>query len=304
MRSPHDRRRNQRRHRMLAAWAACGLICAAALPTASAADRHHPHHPDTDFDVLVFSKTAGFRHDSIPAGIAAIRELGAANGFTVTATEDAAAFTTGQPRPVQGGRLPVAPPATCSTPRQQAAFESYIRARRRLRRRPRRRRHRVRLALVRQPGRRLVRLPPGDPAGRRHASRTARTPPPRTCRRPGRAPTSGTTTGPTPAPNAQVLATLDESRYSGGTMGGDHPITWCNAVDGGRSFYTGARAHRRRPTPTRTSARTCSAASGTRPARPRPTAAPRPATRRCYNGSTTGLVAGRARARSPTPTAR
>jgi hypothetical protein len=33
------------------------------------------------FDVLVFSKTAGFRHDSISAGIAAIQALGAANDF-------------------------------------------------------------------------------------------------------------------------------------------------------------------------------------------------------------------------------
>ena len=44
--------------------------------------------------VLVFSKTAGFRHTSIPNGIAAIQQLGAANGFTVTATEDANQFTT------------------------------------------------------------------------------------------------------------------------------------------------------------------------------------------------------------------
>ena len=43
--------------------------------------------------VLVFSKTAGFRHDSIPQGIAAIQALGTANGFTVDATEDAAQFT-------------------------------------------------------------------------------------------------------------------------------------------------------------------------------------------------------------------
>src|SRR4051794_15177080 len=43
--------------------------------------------------VLVFPKTAGFRHDSIPQGITAIQQLGASNGFTVTATEDAAQFT-------------------------------------------------------------------------------------------------------------------------------------------------------------------------------------------------------------------
>lgn len=45
------------------------------------------------FKVLVYSRTAGFRHASIEPGIAAIRELGAANGFTVDATEDPAAFT-------------------------------------------------------------------------------------------------------------------------------------------------------------------------------------------------------------------
>jgi cytochrome c len=43
--------------------------------------------------VLVFSRTEGFRHDSIADGIAAIEALGATNGFTVSATEDDAAFT-------------------------------------------------------------------------------------------------------------------------------------------------------------------------------------------------------------------
>jgi len=42
--------------------------------------------------VLVFSKTAGFRHSSIPDGLAAIRRLGQENGFVVEATEDAGAF--------------------------------------------------------------------------------------------------------------------------------------------------------------------------------------------------------------------
>ncbi|HEY3114693.1 MAG TPA: ThuA domain-containing protein, partial [Gemmatimonadaceae bacterium] len=43
--------------------------------------------------VLVFSKTAGFRHSSIGVGLAAIRKLGQENGFSVDATEDAGAFT-------------------------------------------------------------------------------------------------------------------------------------------------------------------------------------------------------------------
>lgn len=42
--------------------------------------------------ILVFSKTAGFHHASIPAGIKAIQDLGAANGFDVDTTTDAAMF--------------------------------------------------------------------------------------------------------------------------------------------------------------------------------------------------------------------
>ena len=35
-----------------------------------------------------------------------------------------------------------------------------------------------------------------------------------------------------------VLATVDETTYSGGTMGADHPLAWCHRYDGGRSVYT------------------------------------------------------------------
>jgi hypothetical protein len=42
-----------------------------------------------------------------------------------------------------------------------------------------------------------------------------------------------------PRSTAKVLASLDESTYSGGSMGGDHPITWCKTVGSGRSWYTG-----------------------------------------------------------------
>jgi uncharacterized protein len=36
----------------------------------------------------------------------------------------------------------------------------------------------------------------------------------------------------------RVLLTVDESTYRGGTMGADHPIAWCREYGGGRSFYT------------------------------------------------------------------
>ena len=57
-------------------------------------------------------------------------------------------------------------------------------------------------------------------------SSTAAPPPRAACRRPGRAPTSGTSSA--PPRRAHVLAQLDESR----------PLAWCHRYDGGRSVYT------------------------------------------------------------------
>src|SRR5262245_44130595 len=37
---------------------------------------------------------------------------------------------------------------------------------------------------------------------------------------------------------SHVLATVDETTYSGGGMGFDHPVAWCKDFRGGRSFYT------------------------------------------------------------------
>jgi type 1 glutamine amidotransferase len=45
-----------------------------------------------------------------------------------------------------------------------------------------------------------------------------------------------------PRPNVDVVLTLDETSYSGGTMGADHPIAWSHRVGQGRAFYT-ALAH-------------------------------------------------------------
>src|SRR5271165_1089043 len=52
-----------------------------------------PAQPKQPRKLLVFSKTAGFRHDSIPIGIKALTMLGDKTGaFTVVATEDPAYF--------------------------------------------------------------------------------------------------------------------------------------------------------------------------------------------------------------------
>ncbi|MCK0144982.1 ThuA domain-containing protein [Arenibacter sp. F26102] len=46
-----------------------------------------------EIKLLVFSKTEGFRHGSIEAGVVAMKKLGEQNGFSVVATEDATYFT-------------------------------------------------------------------------------------------------------------------------------------------------------------------------------------------------------------------
>lgn len=108
---------------------AVGLVLGLAGPVGSAAAA-----PATDsggggsrFSALVFSKTAAFRHDSIPAGVAAIQQLGARHHFSVDATEDAGAFTD-----ANLARYDVviwlSTTGDVLDPDQQAAFERYIRA--------------------------------------------------------------------------------------------------------------------------------------------------------------------------------
>ena len=46
------------------------------------------------FRVLVFTKTTGYRHDSIPSGVAALKRLAARHSFSVDTTADAGRFTT------------------------------------------------------------------------------------------------------------------------------------------------------------------------------------------------------------------
>ncbi|GFJ82268.1 ThuA domain-containing protein [Phytohabitans houttuyneae] len=100
------------------------LLVLAALPApAQAAPR---------FRVLVFSKVTNFYHDSIPAGIAAIEQLGAANNFEVEATVDAAAFTDANLARFDvlvfnnTNSLPTSGPLLDAA--QRAAFQRFIRA--------------------------------------------------------------------------------------------------------------------------------------------------------------------------------
>src|SRR5688572_28304221 len=58
-------------------------------PAALRSDARRP----ANFRVLVFHKTDGVRRPSITDGVQTIRQLAQNNGFQVTATQDAGAFT-------------------------------------------------------------------------------------------------------------------------------------------------------------------------------------------------------------------
>ncbi|MEV7971294.1 ThuA domain-containing protein, partial [Sphaerisporangium sp. NPDC088356] len=77
------------------------------------------------FKVLVFSKTAAFRHDSIPNGIQAIRDLGAANDFAVDATEDSNAFSAANLAQYKAVVF-LSTTGDVLNDTQQAAFQTYV----------------------------------------------------------------------------------------------------------------------------------------------------------------------------------
>ncbi|WP_228396213.1 ThuA domain-containing protein [Streptomyces sp. RB17] len=220
------------------------LFSAAALALPLAAMSATTAHAATPaFKVLVFSKTTGYRHASIPDGIAAIEKLGQDNGFAVDATEDATRFndadlakyqtvvflsTTGDPldqqsekdafqRYIEHGGGYVGIHAAADSGYTWAWYGGLVGAY--FRDHPA-----IQQATVNVAGQ-------GTAATRDLPNRWTRTDEWYNYRS-------------NPRPDVRVLATLDERTYdpvgySGGSMGADHPISWCHPYDGGRSFYTG-----------------------------------------------------------------
>ena len=135
------------------------LIAVALAPPPPPAGAQEPR-----FDALLFTKTAAFRHDSIPAGVTAIQELATANGFTVTHTEDSTQFNDAN---LANYDVVIWLSTTGDVLNETRA--GCVRAlhpgRGRLRRRPRGRGHGVRLAVVRRPRRRLLPVASREPGG-------------------------------------------------------------------------------------------------------------------------------------------
>jgi len=192
--------------------------------------------------ILVFSKTAGFRHDSIPDGIEALVEIGAGDGtgepiFTVDATEDAAAFT---PENLKRYACVVFLSTTGDVldETQQRAFEAYIRGGGGY--------AGIHAASDTEHewpwyGKLVGAYFAGHPAiqpatiiveNRNHPSTRML---PELWQRTD----EWYVFSENPRGRVRVLMALDESSYIGGGMNGDHPICWCQVFDGGRSWYTG-----------------------------------------------------------------
>jgi cytochrome c len=194
--------------------------------------------PSTGFDVLVFSRTAGFRHDSIPDGIGALTELGAEHGFEVVATEDPEAFTdenlgrfaavvflstTGDvlapaqeqafQRYIEGGGGYVGIHAASDTEYEWPWYGELVGAY--FSSHPAVQNATIKVA------------DPADPSTRNLPRRWERRDEWYSFRR-------------NPRGKVHVLATLDESTYEagGGRMGHDHPIAWRHRVGEGRAWYT------------------------------------------------------------------
>lgn len=186
--------------------------------------------------VLVFSKTTGFRHSSIPNGIAAIQKLGLENGFDVDTTENAAYFN-------EDSLSKYATVIFLNTTgnvlnnTQEVAFERYIQA-------------------------------GGGFAGVHSATDTeydwgwygrlvgayfTSHPKIQKAKFIIKDKNFGATSFFTDTiwertdelynykklnPDVKVLITIDESSYEGGTNGAYHPMSWYHDYDGGRAFYT------------------------------------------------------------------
>ncbi len=189
------------------------------------------------FSVLVFSKTAGYRHTSIRDGIAAIQALGQEHQFQVDATEDAAIFSDTGLAPYQVIVF-LCTSGDILDSSQQAAMERFI-----------------------QNGGGFVGIHSASdteydwpwygqlvgtyfqdhPAiqeatthvvDHTHLSTIG-------------LPDLWTRTdewynfADDPSDMVDVLVTVDEATYSGGSMGESHPISWYHVFDNGRSWYTG-----------------------------------------------------------------
>jgi cytochrome c len=189
--------------------------------------------------LLVFSRTTGYRHESIPVALQALSMLAEEHDWTVTATEDPAVFNDAGLEPIDVIVFVMTLGDDILDDAQQAAFERFIRA-----------------------GHGFVGIHSatdtefewpfyGELVGayfREHPDVQPATLQVENREHPSTAHLMETWTRTdewysfrtNPREKVEVLLSLDESSYEPGAseMDGDHPIAWLREYEGGRSFQT------------------------------------------------------------------
>jgi len=189
--------------------------------------------------VLVFSRTAGFRHESIPDAVAAIRKLGAKKGWHVDATEDATWFNDAK---LSNFDVTVwlMTSRDVLNDEQQAAFERFIRAGNGI-------------ASIHEGTDTEYDWPwYGELIGGTYFAAHPRVQEARLRIEDRDHPSTASLPATwlhtdeyynfraSPRAHVRVLLSVQESTYEAGegAMGVDHPIAWARYYDGGRSFHT------------------------------------------------------------------
>jgi cytochrome c len=184
--------------------------------------------------ILVFSKTADFRHESIADGKLALIELGNKNGFAVDTTEDASVFNE---KNLKRYRAVVFLNTTRDVlnPIQQTDFKRFIEAGGGF----------VGIHAAADTeyewpwyGKLVGAYFNGHPPGTAEAKIKM------TKQFGDSLPTEFSAVDEwynykSINPDIEVVYNLDESTYTGGTNGANHPIAWYHEFEGGRAFYTG-----------------------------------------------------------------
>lgn len=211
------------------------LLAVLLVSSFASCEKKRPGQPK----ILVFSKTMGFEHASIPKGIAAIQKLGAEHGFEVDTTKNAETFTD-ETLKQYSAIVFLSTTGNVLDAKQEASFERYIQA-----------------------GGGFVGIHAATDTeydwgwytklvGGQFLSHPAGTPEADFIIKDKNFPATEFFTDTVwhrtdelynfkkLNPDVNVLMTVDESTYEGGENGGFHPMSWYHEFDGGRSFYTAA----------------------------------------------------------------
>lgn len=186
-------------------------------------------------NVLVFAKTGGFRHSSIPVGKLAILKLGKENGLTIDTTENASLFKDANLRKY-GAVVFLNTTGLVLNAEQKGAFERFIRAGGGY--------VGIHAATdsdhswpwyIELSGALFESHPDQDTVETKVIRRDHRS-------------MEGFPEHwwikdelynfKSVSKDIKVLLTIDEKKYEGGNMGDFHPMAWFHEFDGGRAFYT------------------------------------------------------------------